>query len=100
MNINNFCSPALLYLAFSITHIIIDFFKHMYNTALIKILITIIFTHLLNILCQRGLGVISWLIVFIPFITMTVITSLALIVFGLSPSKGKLKHEKKHHNVN
>ena len=90
MYINDFCAPALLYIAFSLTHIIIDVFKHMYNTALVKFIVMIIFTFLLNILCQRGLTVISWFIVFIPFITMTIITTLLLIVFGLSPFSGKM----------
>ena len=105
MNINDFCAPVLLYVAFSLTHIIIDTFKHMYNTALLKFIIMILFTFILNLLCQRGLGIISWFIVFIPFITMTVITTLLLIVFGLHPSKGKseyinpknqIKHNKTH----
>jgi len=92
MDINNFCAPALLYVAFSLTQIIIDTFKHMYNTALVKIIIMIIFTFILNILCQRGLGIISWFIVFIPFITMTVITAILLISFGLHPSTGKKEY--------
>jgi hypothetical protein len=62
----------------------------MYNTALVKFIVMIIFTFLLNILCQRGLTVISWFIVFIPFITMTIITTLLLIVFGLSPFSGNM----------
>ena len=106
MNINDFCGPALLYVAFSLTHIIVDLFKHMYNTALVKFIVMIIFTFLLNLLCQRGLTVISWFIVFIPFITMTVITTLLLIIFGLSPFTGKVekthlqpdKHDNKPHH--
>ena len=94
MNLNDYCAPALLYVAFSLTHIIIDLFKHLYNTALVKFIVMIIFTFLLNLLCQRGLTVISWFIVFIPFITMTVITTLLLIIFGLSPFTGKV--EKTH----
>ncbi len=94
MNLNDFCAPALLYVAFSLTHIIIDLFKTMYNTALLKFIIMILFTLVLNILCQRGLGIISWFIVFIPFITMTVITTLLLITFGLSPTKGKFNYSK------
>ena len=92
MDINKFCAPALLYVAFSLTQIIIDTFKHMYNTALVKVIIMIIFTFILNLLCQRGLGIISWFIVFIPFITMTVITAILLISFGLHPSTGKKEY--------
>ena len=50
-----------------------------------------IFTLLLNYLCSQGLGVISWIIVFIPFILMTVIVTLLLVVFGLDPLTGKQK---------
>ena len=67
------CPPAVIYLIFSITQILIDTFKGLYNTAFIKFVIMIMITFLLNILCQSGLGVISWIIVFIPFILMTVI---------------------------
>ena len=66
MLINNLCGPALIYLAFSLTQIIIDIFKELYNTAFLKFIVMIIFTILLNILCEKGLGVVSWMIVFIP----------------------------------
>ena len=92
MLIKKLCPPALLYLVFSLTQIIIDIFKNMYNTAFFKFIVMILFTLGLNILCQRGLGVISWFIVFVPFIMMTVITTLLLFVFGLSPSQGNLNY--------
>ena len=86
------CAPAILYIAFSLTQIVIDIFKNMYNTAFFKFLVMIIFSVALNILCNRGLGIISWFIVFVPFIMMTVITTILLFVFGLSPSSGKLDY--------
>lgn len=86
------CPPAILYIAFSLTQIVIDIFKNMYNTAFFKFLVMIIFSVALNILCSRGLSVISWFIVFVPFIMMTVITTILLFVFGLSPSSGKLDY--------
>lgn len=92
MIINNICSPAIIYLGFSITQIIIDIYKMMYNTAFLKFLVSIIFTIILNILCERGLNIISWIIVFIPFIFMTVITSILLVMFGLDPFFGKLNY--------
>lgn len=83
MILEELCPPALLYIAFSLTQIIIDIFKSMYNTAFFKLIVMIIFTIILNVLCKRGLGVISWFIVFMPFIMMTVITALLLYVFYL-----------------
>lgn len=84
------CAPAIIYLIFTATQIIIDTFKGLYNAALIKIIIMIMVTLLLNILCERGLSVVSWIIVFIPFILMTVIVSMILYVFGLNATTGKI----------
>lgn len=92
MFLDNICSPALLYIVFSTTQIVIDIFRGMYNTAFLKFVVMIILSLGLNILCRKGLSVVSWLIVFIPFITMTIITSLLLFVFGLSPSSGNLNY--------
>lgn len=88
MIMEKLCPPAILYIAFSLTHIIIDIFKNLYNTAFLKFIIMIIFTIVLNVLCNSGLGVVSWVVVFIPFISMTIISSLLLMVLGLSPSTG------------
>ena len=90
MLINNLCGPALIYLVFSLTQIIIDIFKELYNTAFLKFIVMIVFTILLNILCEKGLGIVSWLIVFVPFIFMTLITSILLFTFGLTPSRGRV----------
>jgi hypothetical protein len=84
------CPPALIYIAFSITQIIVDTFKGLYNTAIMKLVVSVIITLLLNTLCTTGMGIISWLIVFIPFIFMTVIVGILLYTFGLDPETGKL----------
>jgi hypothetical protein len=87
---DNLCAPALIYLAFSLTQIVIDTFKGLYNTAFFKFIVMIIITILLNALCVSGMGIISWVIVFIPFIFMSVIVTILLYVFGLDPATGKL----------
>ena len=93
MLLSTLCPPALLYVGFSVVQIIIDTLKGSYNTALFKFIITIVFTILLNTLCRQGLGIVSWLIVFLPFILMTFLTTLLLFVFDLSPTTGKLSHQ-------
>lgn len=90
--LNQICAPALLYIAFSVTQIIIDIFKGMTNTAFFKFIVMVIFSIVLNVLCKRGLGVLSWFIVFVPFIMMTIITTMLLFVFGLSPTSGNLNY--------
>ena len=84
-NFSYLCPPALIYVCFSLVQIIIDTFQKTYNIALIKFFIMIIFTFMLNILCKLNLGIISWLIVFIPFIFMT-LTSASLVLFLTSKS--------------
>jgi hypothetical protein len=86
----NLCPPALIYVAFSLTQVIIDTFKGLYNTAFFKIIIMIIITILLNALCHAGMGIVSWVIVFVPFIFMSIIVAILLYVFGLDPARGKL----------
>jgi hypothetical protein len=95
----NLCAPAIIYLIFSLTQIIIDLFKGLYNTAFIKIIVMVMVTLLLNILCEKGLSVVSWIIVFIPFIMMTVIVSMLLYIFGLDASTGKLNYNNAMQNV-
>lgn len=89
MAFEKLCPPALIYIFFSLTQVVIDTYNGLYNTAFLKLWVSVIFTILLNFLCQAGLGVVSWFIVFIPFILMTVIISILLLVFGLDPSSGK-----------
>jgi Ca2+/H+ antiporter len=108
------CSPALIYLIFSAVQIIIDTFKGLYNTAAMKVIVAVVITLLLNILCERGMGIVSWLIVFIPFMFMTFIVAMLLYIFGLDVSTGKIdktciqkeddnkgpEHHKKHNDPN
>ena len=88
------CPPASLYLAFSIIQIVIDMFRGEMDTAFLKFLVMIIFTIALNMLCASGLGIISWFIVFIPFILMTYITTILVFVFGI-PKTSDLRPERR-----
>ena len=85
MFISNLCGPAILYIGFSLIQIIIDCIKNNYENALIKFIIMIVLTILLNILCTIGFSVISWFLVFIPIIMMTIMSTLTLRIFGLEP---------------
>lgn len=96
----NLCAPSIIYLIFSMTQIIIDTFKGLYNTAFIKIIVMVMVTLLLNILCERGLGIVSWIIVFIPFLLMTVVVSMILYVFGLDVASGNANYSCQNSNTN
>ena len=94
------CGPAIIYLIFSVTQIIIDVFKGLYNTAFMKAIVMVMVTLLLNILCEKGLSVVSWIIVFIPFIMMTVVVSMLLYIFGLNASTGSINYKCNNSNTN
>ena len=97
---DSICPPALIYLAFSLTQIVIDTFKGLYNTAFFKFIVMVTITFLLNALCQGGMSVISWIIVFIPFMFMTVIVAILLYVFGLDAATGTLNFKCDNSNTN
>jgi len=92
MVLSEICAPAFIYLCFSLVQITIDTVKAEYNKAFFKFWVMIIFTMLLNNLCVRGLGIVSWIIVFVPFMLMSIITTILLYVFGFDPSTGKLRY--------
>jgi len=89
------CAPALIYVVFSLAQILIDAFKGLYNTAFMKFVVAILVTLLLNGLCDGGLGVISWIIVFIPFILMTFVVAMLLYIFGMNAAIGAATPDKK-----
>lgn len=88
------CSPALLYLAFSMIQIVIDLFQGDYHISLLKFIIMFIFTAILNILCLNGYTKLVWFIVIIPIILLTYISSVLFYVFGINPNKSSV-HVKK-----
>ena len=87
--IEGLCMPALIYLVYATTRIIIDAYKGLYNLAFVQVWITILFVYLLNVMCRAGFGIISWIVVSIPFLLMSVIAAVLLFVFGLNPATGK-----------
>ena len=75
---NSKCTPTTFYLVFSGIQIFMDIINGMYQSAVVKTIIAIVFSTLLNILCMRNLGIISWILVFMPFILTTLISALVL----------------------
>ena len=88
------CSPALLYLAFSMVQITIDLFQGQYETSLLKFIIMFIFAAILNILCINGYTKFVWFIVIIPIILLTYISSVLFYVFGINPGKTDVRVQK------
>jgi len=88
------CPPALIYFLFILTQIIIDIFQFHYQEAVSKIIIMIVITFLLNQLCYENMSIVSWIIVFIPFMFTTYLTFILIYFFGYNSITGKLHNNK------
>lgn len=66
------------------------YFKRLYNTAFMKIIVASMVTLLLNILWERWLSVVSWIIVFIPFLFGR---CNCYYVFGLDAASGTIDYK-------
>jgi len=94
MFITGLCGPGLVHIGFSLIQIFIDIYNGVMNAAFLKFIIMIVFTLVINILCDLGFSVIAWFLVFIPIIMMTIISSLLLQVFGLDSENKNLNTKK------
>lgn len=91
MFIGNLCAPSIVYILFSLIQIIIDIYKGIFYNAFMKFVVMIVIAAVVNILCDMGLHIIAWFLVFIPIIMMTIVSTLLLRVFGTDPDSELLK---------
>ena len=84
----NICPPAIVYFILVSTQIIIDVFKGYYFYALLKFIIMLIITFLIDFLCKKELTPIAWFLVLIPYIYMIYLTFLLIYLFGVDVIKG------------
>ena len=93
MILSGFCPPAIIYLIFSLTHVLVATFEEKHNKALLELLLCVLVVLLLQYLCVKGMSLISWIIVFIPFIFYTYMVLIIHHVFGLNPGEGDTSKE-------
>lgn len=88
MFFSSLCIPALVYMIFMLVHVIVSTFEKNYSDALLNIVLGVLMTLLLQVICMRGMGIVSWIIVFIPFIFYTYMIMIISYVFGVNPQSG------------
>lgn len=91
MNVSSLsvCSPALLLLSFSAAYMVVQVYHRHWGTFFETALISAVLAMLLQALCARHLTVVAWIVVFVPFIYMSLVISLvaySLIPFSASSS--------------
>lgn len=82
----NLCAPAIVYLVFSISQILIDILEKKPNDVIAKTIVATLVTLLLNALCERDLTFVSWMFVFIPLSFMVIMNVVLLYI-------AKLEHD-------
>ena len=85
--LKDLCTPAFIYLVFALTGVVSDLIVGAYGEATTKTVVGAIITTLLSVLCKRGLEVVSWVIVMVPFALMTLIIMM-LIASGSVTAQG------------
>ena len=79
-----FCAPAIIYLVFSMVHTLVAVGRNDNSGALLQISLGILVTLLLQLLCMKGMNIISWIIVFLPFMFYTYVVIILYRVFGIT----------------
>ena len=92
MLISSFCSPAIVYLVFSMVHVLMSLFDGDTKGAFLQTLMGLLITLLLQFLCMNGLSILSWIIAFLPLIFYTYMVVLLYSIFG----KGQEDTEKEN----
>lgn len=78
------------------THALVATFENNYKHAILQIMLGVLVTMLLQLLCVKGMNLISWIIVFIPFIFYTYMIIIIYHVFGLNPKSNDAEDDDKH----
>ena len=64
----NLCIPAIIYITFSMVHTLVAISKNNNKGALVQIILGIFITLIIQLFCIKGMNIVSWMIVFLPFI--------------------------------
>jgi hypothetical protein len=73
MNVNMFrsyCTPAKIYLAIAVIYCIIQIFTVPVAFVLINLGFALIWAFILQWLCKKGFGSVSWFLVLLPYVAM------------------------------
>ena len=93
MLLEQLCPPSIIFVVFLFIFLTIDIYDNKYKLAFEKMIIGFIITSLLQVLCVSGLGIISWMIVFLPLIIYTYMTIIVYTAFGIEPEKQMKRFE-------
>ena len=106
--VNDLCPPAYLYFIMSILTMIVMMIQNLMedrnvlclgdykcetdnvlSVFLVQSFYILLWTKVLDMLCKRGLGTISWFLVLFPYILMFIILGLFMLSMGTQPNSNR-----------
>ena len=93
--LENLCTPAILFIFLMMFHLMFEIYDKEYSMAAMFMLASILAIICIQILCLSGLGLIAWILVFMPLIVYSYMGFLLFVIFGTDP-----RPEMKKYHVN
>ena len=78
MNFSKLCTPALIYLVIAVIGILMAIKRTGILSGAVSLIFVLIWTWFLNFLCKKGYNVVSWFLLFLPFISVFLFMGMAL----------------------
>ena len=76
--LNELCPPAFLYAIFLAVNLGFDIADFALITAALKVVFGVVAIYILDILCKLDLGIVSWVLIALPFVMTSLATSVAM----------------------
>lgn len=93
--LENLCAPSILFIFLMMFHLIFELYDKEYSMALMFLVVAVLAVICIQILCLSGLGLIAWILVFMPLIVYTYMGFLLFIIFGTDPKPAIKQYEVK-----
>jgi len=78
MNFSKLCTPAFIYFVIAIIGILMAIKRTGIMSGAVSIIFVLIWTWFLNFLCKKGYNLVSWFLLFLPFISVFLFMGMAL----------------------
>lgn len=93
-HIAGLCPPAFLFVVYMTIQIVIDALQGFYNTSFTKIIILFFFGTILNLLCENDMTFIAWILIFVPFVLLSLMVAILLYSMKLKETSGNIDVQK------
>ena len=72
------CSPAFIYFVIAVIGVLMAIKKTGIIASFVSLLFVLIWTWFLNFLCKKGYKVISWFLLFLPFLSVLLVMTMGV----------------------